>query len=166
MTIINKITPQMVVHFKTVRLRALADSPSAFCSTYLRESRFTDEEWKVRAERWNGERGAGYMALGDGGYCGIAGCFLKEDDARKADLVSMWVAPEARRGGVGRLLVDAVVLWAADHGAQDLYLMVTSGNHAAIEFYERYGFSMTGRTEPYPNDPKLIEYEMSKHISG
>lgn len=166
MTILHKITPQMAMQYKAVRLRALADSPSAFGSTYLRESVFTDEEWRTRAENLSGERGAGYLAFGDVGYCGIAGCFLKGEEPLKADLVSMWVAPEARRSGVGRLLVDAIVLWAADHGVQDLCLMVTSGNHAAIEFYVRYGFSMTGRTEPYPNDPALIEYEMSKRISG
>jgi ribosomal protein S18 acetylase RimI-like enzyme len=42
--------------------------------------------------------------------------------------------------------------------------MVTSNNHAAIEFYERMGFSMTGNTEPYPNDPLIIEYEMSQVV--
>jgi len=42
-----------------------------------------------------------------------------------------------------------------------LLLMVTSNNRTPIEFYERMGFSMTGNTEPYPNDPSVIEYEMS-----
>jgi ribosomal protein S18 acetylase RimI-like enzyme len=39
--------------------------------------------------------------------------------------------------------------------------MVTNSNQGAIAFYERQGFSLTGTTEPYPNDPSLIEYEMS-----
>jgi ribosomal protein S18 acetylase RimI-like enzyme len=43
--------------------------------------------------------------------------------------------------------------------------MVTSCNQDAVEFYMRIGFSMTGRTEPYPNDPALVEYEMSRQLS-
>jgi ribosomal protein S18 acetylase RimI-like enzyme len=45
-----------------------------------------------------------------------------------------------------------------------LQLMVTSINEPAIGFYERLGFTRTGRTEPYPNDPTVIEYEMSRPI--
>jgi ribosomal protein S18 acetylase RimI-like enzyme len=42
--------------------------------------------------------------------------------------------------------------------------MVTSANHAAIAFYQRLGFAMTGRTETYPNDPALFEHEMAKML--
>jgi ribosomal protein S18 acetylase RimI-like enzyme len=162
MTILHPITPQMVSDYKAVRLRALSDSPSAFGSTYLKESQLTDEEWNARAGNLNGERAVGYLAFDGSEYCGIAACFLDERDLRKADLVSMWVAPESRRSGAGRLLVDAIARWAAGKGAQHLYLMVTGGNDAAMEFYRRIGFSMTGHTEPYPNDPALMEYEMVK----
>jgi ribosomal protein S18 acetylase RimI-like enzyme len=44
--------------------------------------------------------------------------------------------------------------------AKHLQLM-TSTNQSAILFYETLGFSQTGRTEPYPNDPSLIELEMT-----
>jgi len=43
-------------------------------------------------------------------------------------------------------------------------LSVVSTNEAAISFYLRLGFTMTGKTEPYPNDPALIEYEMALSI--
>jgi ribosomal protein S18 acetylase RimI-like enzyme len=165
MPILHQITPQMALRYKAVRLRALEDSPSAFGSTYLRESQFTDEEWDARAANLNGERCIGYLALDGDESCGIALCVLEEEDSLKADLISMWVAPEYRRAGVGRLLVDAIAAWASGRGAKKLDLMVTSRNDAAMEFYRRNGFSMTGRTEPYPNDPALIEYEMSRTIS-
>jgi ribosomal protein S18 acetylase RimI-like enzyme len=73
----------------------------------------------------------------------------------------MWVAPAYRRTGTGSLLVDAVQAWARTRGVYELRLMVTNSNQGAIAFYERQGFSLTGTTEPYPNDPSLIEYEMS-----
>jgi hypothetical protein len=31
-------------------------------------------------------------------------------------------------------------------------------------FYRRLGFEGTGRTEPYPNDPAVVEYEMVRGI--
>ena len=165
MAVLQRITPEMVAHYKTVRLRALLDTPNAFGSTYLRESQFTEEEWDKRAKNLDGERAVGYLAFDGEQYCGIVACFVDGEDPLKANLVSMWVAPEYRRGGVGRLLVDAVRSWARDRGVKTVFLMVTSCNQAAIEFYKRIGFSVTGRTEPYPNDPALIEYEMSAQLS-
>jgi ribosomal protein S18 acetylase RimI-like enzyme len=42
--------------------------------------------------------------------------------------------------------------------------MVTSINDDAIEFYRQNGFTQTGRTEPYPNDPDIVEYEMTRTL--
>ena len=146
--------------FRKVRLEALEESPLAFCSTYGREAQFEPEEWMRRVERWNGERGIGYLALENGLGCGIAGGFLDEAEPGRADLVSMWTAPAYRRLGVGRQLVEAVMGWARLRGAHSLRLMVTSSNEAAIGFYRRLGFQDTGATAPYPNDAALVEHEM------
>jgi ribosomal protein S18 acetylase RimI-like enzyme len=77
----------------------------------------------------------------------------------------MWTAPAYRQHGVGRLLVNAVADWAHLRNARTLVLMVTSVNETGMRFYERLGFARTGRTEPYPNDPAVIEYEMSRSLS-
>ncbi len=164
MIVLEQVTAERVQIFKAVRLRALQDSPNAFGSTYAKEAGFSDEEWVARAMRWNGETGVGYLAMEEGAGCGIAGAFLDPRDEKLAHLVSMWTAPSHRRRGVGRLLVSGVVDWAARRGAETLQLMVTSVNEAAMLFYKRMGFAMTGRTEPYPNDPALIEYEMTRSI--
>ena len=162
---IEQITARNVLAFKAVRLRALQDAPFAFGATYAKESQLTDAEWLERTQRWNGERGAGFLAMDDGTACGIAGSFLDEKDATRAQLISMWTAPTHRQRGVGRLLVNAVLDWAKTRNARALHLMVTSNNDSAMRFYERLGFVGTGRTEPYPNDPAVIEYEMSRAIS-
>ena len=161
---LHPITPQLVADYKAVRLRALKDSPSAFGSTYQREVQFTDEEWNARAARLQGGRDAGFLALCDGEYAGLALCFFDKADPHKAELVSMWVAPEQRRHGVGRLLVEAIADRAAQHDATTLRLMVTSNNYPALDFYQRIGFSPTGLTEPYPNDPNILQQEMSKPL--
>jgi ribosomal protein S18 acetylase RimI-like enzyme len=161
---LKPVRAENVQVFKEVRLRALEDSPSAFGSTYATEAQLTDREWLARALRWNGESGIGYLAMEDGAAFGIAGAFLDQEDGARAHLVSMWTAPTHRQRGVGRLLVDGVVDWARLRGARTVRLMVTSNNETAILFYRRLGFVMTGRTEPYPNDPALIEHEMAQPI--
>jgi len=161
---LERITTENVAAFKTMRLCSLEDSPSAFGSTYAREAAFSDSEWVTRAANMNGERKIGYLAMNNGAGCGIAAGFLHEQDSTKAQLVSMWVAPAYRRTGLGRMLVAAIKEWALSRGVRTLLLMVTNCNVGAIVFYKRIGFSMTGRTEPYPNDPTLTEYEMAASI--
>ena len=164
MIFLERITPQNVLMFKAVRLRALQDAPSAFGSTYARESQCSDAEWLERAEKWSGERGIGYFAVDGGEACGIAGSFLSQHDPTCAHLISMWTAPTHRQRGVGRLLVDKILEWTRERKVRALRLMVVCNNETAIKFYEQLGFTRTGRTEPYPNDPALIEYEMSRPV--
>jgi ribosomal protein S18 acetylase RimI-like enzyme len=164
MVSLHQITPSLASSYKDVRLRALRDTPTAFGSTYARESQFSDEDWQQRAANLYTPRSVGYLAHYLDEYCGLAAAFLKEQNPQHAELVGMWVAPEHRRAGAGRLLIDAIESWARAAGSDTFQLMVTSVNPAAIAFYQRLGFSATGRTEPYPNDPAVIEYEMSKPI--
>jgi len=94
---IEPITPLNVAVFKDVRLRALQEAPYAFGSTYAREVQFDHAEWLKRVERWNGERGVGFLTMDGAAACGIAGSLLDENDPTRAQLVSMWTAPTHRR---------------------------------------------------------------------
>jgi ribosomal protein S18 acetylase RimI-like enzyme len=161
---IKPVTPLNAFIFKAVRLRALQDAPHAFGSTHGKESQIADSEWLARVERMNGERGAGFLAMEGETACGIAGSFLDQNDSTRAQLISMWTAPTHRQQGIGRRLVKEVLNWAHRRNACILLLMVTSNDEPAIRFYERLGFTRTGRTEPYPNDPAILEYEMSRPI--
>lgn len=164
MIVIEPITPLNAFLFKAVRLRALQEAPYAFGSTYARESQLKDSQWLTRVEDMNGEIGAGFLAMDGESACGIVGSFLDQRDPSQAHLISMWTAPGHRQRGTGRLLVNAVVEWAHRRNVHTLLLTVTSNNESAARFYERLGFARTGRTEPYPNDPAVIEYEMSRPV--
>jgi ribosomal protein S18 acetylase RimI-like enzyme len=146
MVVIKPITVEAALTLKAIRLRALLDTPKAFGSTYARESRFSDAEWEDRARRWTDDRSACYLALEDGEACGIAAGLLDKQDSTQAHLVSMWIAPTHRGGGIGRRLVMAVLDWAASQHADTLRLMVVSNNAPAIGFYRRLGFAPTGET--------------------
>jgi ribosomal protein S18 acetylase RimI-like enzyme len=164
MIALERITQQNASVFKAVRLRALRDTPSAFGSTHAKESQLADAEWAKRAGNINGESSVGFLAMDSGTACGIAACFLDQIDATQAHLVSMWTAPTHRQQGVGRLLINEILVWARQRKVRTLRLMVVCNNEPAIRFYERLAFTRTGRTEPYPNDPALIEYEMSRSV--
>ncbi len=155
------ISRHHVATLKETRLRALRDAPSAFGSTYEREVQLSDGEWRERALHWEGARTAAYLAVEDEKPCGLIGTFLHKDDDARAGIVSMWVAPEKRRQRVGHMLIEAAIAWAKEKNARAIYLMVTSNNEAAIAFYKSLGFAETGHSEPYPNDPALVEYEMA-----
>ena len=147
---------------RTVRLEALRESPAAFGSTYVAEAQLAESEWIKRATPDASGRSKSFLAFDGEVPCGIVRGSL--DDPATALVQSMWVAPGQRRLGVGRELIEAVAEWALARGVRTLKLMVTSNNQPAIRFYERLGFTMTGRVQPYPNDPELVEYEMGKDL--
>jgi len=158
---IKRIAPDTALVFKDVRLRALQESPTAFSSTYARESLLPDEEWQRRAARWGGdENDAMFMAFEGGTVCGIVGSYVEPEQRERAQVVSMWVDPAYRRAGAGKKLIDAVAAWNRSRGVRELALMVTCVNTGAIAFYEGLGFLKTGVTAEYPNDRAIIEYEM------
>ena len=156
---LEPISPANALVFKAVRLRALQTDPSAFGSTFAKESAFPDEEWLRRAVRWSSEGFFACLALDQENPCGLVGCYI-EEDPEFAHVVSMWVDPAYRRSGVGRALIGELKAWASARHLRALKLMVTSVNPGALRFYERLGFSKTGRTGPYPNDPAVFEIEM------
>lgn len=157
---IRRITADDVEIFRETRLRALADSPESFGSTYAAEVGFPDSTWTERAVQAaeGGER-AMFLAFDGKGCIGLAGGF-HDDLGADRQLVSMWVAPAYRGTGVATELVDAVLAWAADSGAQTVGLWVTRGNDRAKRLYERMGFVVTGDVQPLPSDPCKDEIRM------
>jgi ribosomal protein S18 acetylase RimI-like enzyme len=139
---------------RDVRLRALSDAPMAFGSTLAREQGYEPETW----ERWAaasaaGERQAIFIARP---AAGMASGVIDDEEPAVAHLYAMWVAPEARGTGAGRALLDAVVAWAADRGAERLTTSVTEGNAAAAALYTAAGFADTGRREPLGHSEAVV----------
>ena len=164
MPTLERISPDNAAAFRMVRLQALKEDPTAFGSTYAKESELTEAEWLKRAARWSNERSVGYLAMDQGLPCGIVASYLDEEDPRRAHVVSMGVSATHRRSGLGTLLIDAIQSWATAQGASELQLMVTNVNHAAMQFYKRLGFVWNGVTAPYPNDASMFEYQMVKSL--
>jgi GNAT superfamily N-acetyltransferase len=132
---------------RDLRLRALADAPSAFASTWEDERAAPESMWRERAERAaTGLQGTQVVAELDGVLCATATGYVDADG--QAWLVAMWVAPEARGRGLGRVLVQRVAEWARERGDAALRLWVTETNPAAVRLYESCGFVPVGPREP------------------
>jgi GNAT superfamily N-acetyltransferase len=146
---------------RDVRLAALQEAPHAFGSSYEREAGFSREDWLSRIAR-----GANFFAYmggpGTGGPgpapAGIVGAV--EAQPGMAELVSMWVRPQARGQGIGRALVGAVVQWAQAQGHSSVHLWVTETNAPARRLYESCGFAATGERQPLPSHPRYAEISM------
>lgn len=148
---------------RRLRLAALAESPHAFASSIERESAFGDELWRSRCET------STYLVAELGGVpvglvCALPLGFPEDQAADEVELVSMWVAPDGRRSGVGSRLVEEAVARAAAAGAAAVRLWVAEGNDAATAFYRSVGFRPTSRRQPLPHVPSRCELEMRRPL--
>jgi ribosomal-protein-alanine N-acetyltransferase len=88
------------------------------------------------------------LVLARDGEGEIAGFSLSRTVADEAELLLLAVAPEHRRRGVGRMLLDHFVEHARDRGASLVHLEVREGNPAVI-MYRQAGFTLAGRRPKY-----------------
>lgn len=117
--------------WRLLRQRSLTEDRDAFSSstTTWTGDHNSEERWRARIAD-----GPCFIAYDDGRPVGmVAGRIV--DGA--AELISMWVAPEARRQGIGGALIERVVEWSS---GEPLRLRVMDGNQAAVTTYERHGF--------------------------
>lgn len=74
---------------------------------------------------------------------GLAGFAIMEFSDDRAHLVLLAVRPTHRRRGIGRRLLDWLVVSAQTAGVRSLHLELRANNEAARAFYRAMGFSET-----------------------
>ena len=155
---IYRMTPPDWERVKRVRLRALADSPDAFGSTFDLESEFGDDRWQARLANPDSVTFLlSHRELGDVGISTGA----PYTDRTGAGLFSMWVAPEVRGRRLGEKLIASVIDWAMDEGYELLRLEVGDRNQSAIRLYRRMRFKPSGRTGTLaPPREHITEHEL------
>ncbi|MEI6665834.1 MAG: GNAT family N-acetyltransferase [Chloroflexota bacterium] len=161
---IRRIRRDEVDVHRDVRLRALAEAPTAFETTHAEAAARPPEAWVTRTlELADSDRSAMFVADSGSRLDGLLGTYL--DAAGNAELYSMWVDPTARRHGLGRRLIAANVEWAREHGFDQLLLWVTEGNEPAVGLYLAVGFEFTGESTTHPTHEGFRELEMRLAIS-
>jgi ribosomal protein S18 acetylase RimI-like enzyme len=71
----------------------------------------------------------------------------------RSELLSMAVAPTARRRGVGRRLVEELVSWARQKGVDRMKVVVAVGNEPAVALYRSNGFVDGGQIKVHGDAP-------------
>jgi RimJ/RimL family protein N-acetyltransferase len=152
--LIRRLGAEQWATLREVRLRALADSPEAFGSTYAREADFDEAKWRERLAT-----GAWFVA-GDpdtdsdtDAVVGVAAGFPAPEEPPRRHLLAMWVAPHARGSATATDLVGAVLEWARADGALEVTLGVFLGNERALALYAKCGFVRTGQRITLEGEP-------------
>ena len=116
-----------------------------------------DHPWSAAdiAELLAGPGGFG-LAVRDAGD--IRAFILVRAIAGEAEILTLAVAPAARRRGVASALVEGAVLAAQAAGAEAMFLEVAADNTAAIALYVGAGFARVGaRPGYYPRETGAID---------
>jgi ribosomal protein S18 acetylase RimI-like enzyme len=137
--------------WRGLRQSALGEAPRAFSSKLA--------DWQGegdREERWRSRLQTvpfNVVADRDRTAVGMVSAMLESD---AVELISMWVAPEARGAGVGDALIEAVVQWSVAVGREKISLRVFEDNTHAVALYRRHGFVEAGPVESEPNERWMV----------
>ena len=154
-----------------VRRASPADAPAlvALAEAVARE----DGRWILTTESWRSVRderrylkaaqshrdAAVYVAEEDGAV--LARLSLARDPhpaSRHVADLGLMVAAEARRRGIGRMLLAEAVEWARAHAVRKLELHVFPWNEPALRLYESFGFEREGyRKRHYERDGEDVD---------
>ena len=156
-SVIDILSGEEWPRLRSLRQRALRDSPDAFWATWEDEGAFTPDRWRDFASSvtW-------FVAHVQHEDIALAGAVTRAETTDAAEVIGMWVDPGHRRRGTARTLLAAAEDWAQQRGAGALVLWVVDHNAAALAAYTRLGFITTGETAPMPAGRTGTEIRMRR----
>jgi len=84
---------------------------------------------------------------------GLLGFLIARFLAPECELENIVVSSAARRRGIGKQLLHALLLAARETNSESVFLEVRESNQAARAFYEQVGFKLDGRRKSYYSNP-------------
>lgn len=86
----------------------------------------------------------------------IMGCVYLKKESETVYLGMLTVEPTQQTAGYGKALMTHAQDWAKGQNAKTIRMTVIKQRTELITYYERQGFSLTGKTEPFPiEDPRF-----------
>ena len=142
---VRTLQPEDAAEYQALRLRGLAEAPTAFASSYEEEVSTPVAEIARRLQPK--ASGAIFGAFAEGKLAGLTGIERESMTklSHKAYLWGMYVSPEHRRSRLGSLLLEQVLPYAWQSlGVAQVNLGVHTENASAIALYRRFGFVVWG----------------------
>jgi len=101
----------------------------------------SDSEVKAMSKHYNDEQGSRYfIAVVDGIVVGGSGIAAFDSNGKVCELRKLFLTPQSRGLGLGKLLVDECLAYAKQKGYQQCYLDTLANMHAAVALYQKMGF--------------------------
>jgi ribosomal protein S18 acetylase RimI-like enzyme len=147
--------------YRSLRLRALEESPDAFATTHAEQAARPDDSWAARlAAAAASADDCPLVAEQDGEPLGLAWAKADAADPRVVEIFQVWVAPAARGRGIAAGLLREAIGWARARRARAVRLDVTQGDNAAVRLYLREGFRNAGEPVPFRAGSALLSQAM------
>ena len=109
------------------------------------------EPWSEKSlELLLGELATGFACIREGHVLAYGGMLIAPDEGQ---ITNVAVHPDARRGGLGRAIVDALIEEALERGLEQISLEVRESNLAAVTLYEKAGFTVAGKRKNFYRRP-------------
>lgn len=98
---------------------------------------------------------------------GLLGFLIARYQPPECELENIVVSPAVQRKGVGRQLLNALLLGATETNCESVFLEVRESNRVARAFYENVGFRVNGRRKSYYSNPdeEAILYGMTVNLA-
>jgi ribosomal protein S18 acetylase RimI-like enzyme len=141
--LVRKLTEEDGEALWVLRLRALTDNPETFATTY-EETLTSGRERLLEGLR---QEESFYVGAFEHGLIGMV-YFRREEGLKnrhKGRILSMYVQPESRGQGLGKVLLQEVTAQVKQLvGVEQLHLTVVTTNVAARSLYHSMGFEVYG----------------------
>lgn len=103
---------------------------------------FFDPSTDTLYELFRKERSVYFVAELDNRIVGGGGIFPTEGLPEKtAELVKMYLLPEARGKGLGKLIIEQCLVTAKEMGFEQVYIETMPELKLALKIYEKFGFN-------------------------
>ena len=163
---VTRVEPTDWLLLRELRLRALETDPSSYQSTYECEAAYSEQQWRDwAAEDSVGDEYATLIARQGEQSVGMVAAYRDEADKRLFRIVAMWVAPDMRRSGIGRLLLRAIETWIRSCGGTAAQLSVTTAASAARHLYASEGYEPDGGRAESGHTAGLVEVSLTKQLA-
>jgi ribosomal-protein-alanine acetyltransferase len=145
-------------------IRAFREADAAAVTEILRASPEASQwtEWGLK--ELLGWRGV--LALVSEDDRTVTGFLIGREVAGEAEILNLAVLVAKRRRGEGGALLKAAMDELRARHVSRVFLEVRESNEAATAFYEKQGFSKTGRRAGYYRDPDEAAIRMERRLTG
>jgi ribosomal-protein-alanine acetyltransferase len=148
---------------RELTIRAFREADAAMVTEILRGSPEVSQWTGWGFKELLGWRGV--LALVSEDDRNVTGFLIGREMAGEAEILNLAVLATKRRRGEGGALLKAAVEVLRERKVSRVFLEVRESNEAAKAFYEKQGFSKTGRRAGYYRDPHEAAILMEKKLA-